>query len=341
MRVVHVDNLQIRRYGRLKVSTGRKLFHGMIRNNWRVCEFSERDIARYEAPLGIRPLGLKVANRKLIETCANFQPNLLILGHCDIVRNEALAEIRTVCPEVRIAYRNVDPLWEERNLVRIRERMESCDALFISTGGEQLKQFCTGKNTVAFIPNPTDPAVEDQDNSQKTEFSRDLVFCGVGNPTDDRYPLVGRLHEQLDPEMRFDSFGMHGKPAVWGQPYDEVMATSKMGLNLNRFEGWTLYSSARISQMMGNGLLTLIWDQGQMRRLFTGEQAVFFRDEAELIQQCRTFHGDDARRQAVAAAGRAHYQEHFCGARVVSFMAETTLGLPYTHDYLWQDEVYR
>mgnify|MGYP003341531048 CR=1 FL=1 len=46
----------IRRYGHTKVGTGRKLFNGMIRNNWKVQEFSIRDISKYEAPLGIKPL---------------------------------------------------------------------------------------------------------------------------------------------------------------------------------------------------------------------------------------------------------------------------------------------
>ena len=95
MRVVHVDNLQICRYGRLKVSTGRKLFHGMIRNNWRVCEFSERDIARYEAPLGIRTLGIVKANKRLVETCANFAPDLVKqcrAFQADDARRQAVAE---------------------------------------------------------------------------------------------------------------------------------------------------------------------------------------------------------------------------------------------------------
>jgi len=45
MRIVHLDNLGIRRYGQTKVGTGRKLFNGMIRNNWKVHEFSIRDIS--------------------------------------------------------------------------------------------------------------------------------------------------------------------------------------------------------------------------------------------------------------------------------------------------------
>jgi hypothetical protein len=62
MLIVYVDNIQIQRYGLTKAATGRKLFNGMIRNNWKVCEYSERDIAKFETPLNIKPLGVRAAS---------------------------------------------------------------------------------------------------------------------------------------------------------------------------------------------------------------------------------------------------------------------------------------
>ncbi|MBC8207014.1 MAG: glycosyltransferase family 1 protein [Kiritimatiellales bacterium] len=342
MRILHVDNLMIRRYGKVKVGTGRKLFAGMIRNNHKVLEFSERDIARFEAPLKIRPIGIPIANKKLIETADNFRPDLILMGHCDMITNETLLEIRALLPNVKIVFRFLDALWIPRHVERIRKRMGVMDAVFITTGGEEnLRQFCTGKNVVAYIPNATDPAQDDQNNAEKTEFERDLMFCGVAQEDDERYPLVKNLHESLDPTMRFDSFGMHGTPPVYGLDYDQVLATSKMGINLNRFEGWPLYSSDRIAQLMGNGLLTFLWDKGDMRRFFTDEHVAFFRNFDELISKAKAFQQDDAQRRAVAGAGRAFYHEHFSGQRIIQFMIETTLGQPYSHDYIWSNEVYR
>ncbi|MGE4490587.1 MAG: glycosyltransferase family 1 protein, partial [Kiritimatiellales bacterium] len=301
MRILHIDNLMIRRYGKVKVGTGRKLFNGMIRANHKVLEFSERDIARFEAPLKIRPLGIPIANKKLIETAENFRPDIIIMGHCDMITNDTLNTIRRILPGTRIAFRFLDALWEERNVERIRNRMASADAIFVTTGGEEnLRPFCTGKNVVAYIPNATDPAQDDQNNALKTEFERDLMFCGVGNDTDDRYPFVKRMHDALDSTLKFDSFGMHGNPAVWGRDYDHVLETSKMGINLNRFEGWPLYSSDRIAQLIGNGLLTFLWDKGDMRRFFTDEHVAFFKDFDELVAKAKAFQADDAARQTVA-----------------------------------------
>ncbi len=341
MRIIHSDNMMIRRYGQTKVATGRKLFNGMIRNNWKVCEYSERDIAKFEAPLNIKPLGIRAANRRFIETCDNFRPDVILIGHSDLITNKTLLEIKKLMPAVPIIYRNVDPLWRERNIKVINWRKEVVDAIFVTTAGDPLKQFSTGKNIVGHIPNATDPAVEDMDNSQKTEFERDLMYCGKGAKTDDRYPLIVSLHEKIKDQLRFETYGIYGKPPVWSHAYDQVLATSKMGLNLNRFEDWPWYTSARLSQLMGNGLLAFVWDKGDMRHFFTDEHVAFFSNEDELIQKAIEFQNDDAKRQAVAAAGRAFYHEHFSGQRIVKFMIETTLGQPYSNDYIWQAEVYR
>ena len=49
MRILQVDNWQWHRFGDLRVSTSRKLYHGLIRGNHKVLEFSDRDLARFEA----------------------------------------------------------------------------------------------------------------------------------------------------------------------------------------------------------------------------------------------------------------------------------------------------
>ena len=341
MRIVFVDNLMIRRYGQLKLSPGRALTNGAVRNNWRVCEFSDRDTARFESPFYIRPLGRLIANRKLVETCDRFKPDLVLIGNCDIIGNQALRDIRKLLPRVKMAHFNVDPLWQETTKNQIRERQETCDAIFVTTGGAVLRQFCTGSNVVAYMPNPADEALEDQNNALKSDFVHDLIFCGVGQPTDSRFPLVARLHEALRGQVRFDSFGMHGHAAAWGTAYESVLASSKMALNLNRFEGWSLYSSDRIAHLMGNGLLTFLSSEGGFERFFSEKEAVYFRDVEDLAKKVIAFHKDDALRRSVAAAGRSSYFRLFSGARVLKFIAETTLGLPLSEPYEWANEVYR
>jgi hypothetical protein len=333
--------MMIRRYGLIKVSTGRKLFNGMVRNNWNVCEFSERDIAYFEAPLNIKPLGVRAANKRFIETCLNFRPDCILIGHSDLITNKTLSTIKQELPEVPIIYRNVDPPWRKRNVDMIHYRKDYVDAIFVTTAGDFLKQFVTGKNVVGFIPNATDPAIENMDNSSKKDFKYDLSFCGKGDKSDDRYSLIVNLDTKLKDKVKFESFGIYGNPPVWSAAYDNVLMNTKMALNLNRFEGWKYYSSARISQLMGNGILAFVWDDGDMRELLPDNTVAYFSNEQQLLDKILYYQNNDAARVQVASEGRRYYHEHFSGQKIVKFMIETALNMPYSEDYIWSSEVYR
>ena len=331
----------LRNLGRFKFYTGPKLTNGMIRNNHQVLEFSDRDMTSFLSPVGFRPIGKKRTNLKLIEMCDNFRPDLLVLGHCDIITEKTLQQIRRLIPQIKIVHWFLDALWIPRNVARIKSRMHSTDAIFVTTGGTVLKQFCTGRNLVGFIPNPTDLSWERHNNATKNEFERDLLFCGGGNKTDSRYGLLKFVQDNLDSSIKFESFGIVGNPSVWGQWYDKIISTSKMALNLNREENWFFYSSDRISQLLGNGLLTFIWDKGEMRRLFSDDQVVFFRDRDELIRKIVDFQENDLLRKHIAKNGYNYYHNHFSAQCVARYMIETTFGTPFTREYLWQDELYQ
>ena len=271
----------------------------------------------------------------------NFRPDLLVLGHCDIITEETLKQIRRLIPSLKIVHWFLDALWISRNVARLKSRMHSTDALFITTGGTALKQFCSGKNLVGFIPNPTDLSWERHNNATKNEFERDLLFCGGGDKTDSRYGLLKFVKDNIESSIRFETFGIVGNPPVWGQLYDKIISTSKMALNLNREENWFFYSSDRISQLLGNGVLTFIWDKGEMRRLFSDDHVVFFRDRDELIKKIVDFQGDDLLRKHIAENGYNHYHNHFSAQQVVNYMIETTFNLKYSREYLWRGEIYR
>src|SRR3546814_5726132 len=45
----------------------------------------DREVARVSTPLLSSAAGRAAANRKLLQTCRNFQPDLVLLGHCKII----------------------------------------------------------------------------------------------------------------------------------------------------------------------------------------------------------------------------------------------------------------
>jgi hypothetical protein len=107
----------------------------------------------------------------------------------------------------------------------------------------------------------------------------------------------------------------------------------------------TFISSDRLAAAgtgpLGNGILTFLSDKNNLQRFFGDESAAYFSDFDDLVRKLRLFQSDDALRRQTAASGQAFYREHFSGQRVVQYIIETTMGMPYSHDYIWQDEICR
>lgn len=335
MRILQVGHNQLRRLGEARVRNEHKFHYGFVRNNHDTFHFSDRDMSAFYAPLGIRPIGRKIVNRKLIEGCEKFRPDLLMIGHCDAIENKTLLEIKNILPSIRIAYRNFDALYLPRTVQRLRHRQNSVDHIFLSIAGDQIKQFVTQKTGVSYIPNPVDRAIEIHDNSNKDTFDRDLLFCGNGKAKDPRIVLVQQLKNELK-NLRFDTFGAVGRSAVWGMAYDDILSSTKMALNLNRKEGEYLSSSTRLAQLLGNGILTFINEQNGLQKFLDGK-AVFFKDSEELKRKIMIYHNDDARRKEVAAKGRAFYHQYISSELVTQYVVEITLGLTLSNDYIWHD----
>ena len=316
MRILHVAHQQLRKYGHNRVSWGQKLYFGLIRNNHCVQAFSDRDVAAFEAPLGIRDLGKSAANKRLLQTVESFEPDLMIVGHCDIISNETLESARKIRPNMVIAGCNNDPLFIPENAKKIEHRCQVVDAMFVSTGEKELKRFEGHRATLWHMPNPVDTSIETADSSVKTDFKSDLIFCSKET-------------------SHTASFGQSG---VWGRDYDHALANSKMGLNLNRQEGDYWYSSARMAQLVGNGLLTFTHESTRFDTLMPPETLVYFNDVEDLSRKVIEFYHDDAKRQAWASKARQFFHENINSTLYAQYIVETAMGIPHSTHYVWADK---
>ena len=341
MRILHVAYQQLKRYGHTRVSWAQKLTSGLIKNDHLVQGFSDHDVAAFEAPLGIRDLGVKNANRRLLEVVEAFEPDLLIAGHCDMITNETLAAARTIKPDLMIAHCNNDPLFVPSNVERLHHRAKVADAIFISTGRRELTQFEGSRARVYHMPNPVDPAVECFNNAQKSddELPIDLIFCSNSQNFTKRLEMIARMKERLDPIMNFKTFGSFNEPPVWGRDYDRALSNSKMGLNFNRQEGYYWYSSARMAQLAGNGILQFTQEDSRFDELLPPESVVYFKEEQDLLEKIIEFQQDDAKRQFWAANARNFFHQEMNVTLYAQYIAEATTLTPFSHDYCWARDI--
>ena len=340
MRVLNIAYQQLRRYGKTRVSWAQKLTFGMIKNDHYTQVFSDRDVAAFEAPLGIRDLGKKAANKRLLETVEAFEPDLIIAGHCDMITNDTLRDIKTRQPSVVIAHCNNDPLFVPSNVERIKHRAAVTDAIFVSTGRSELKQFEGLGARVYHMPNPVETSIETLDNSQRTDLEIDLLFCSNSNDFTKRLEMVKNLKEAVASEMNFKTFGSFGEPPVWGRDYDRALAKTKMGLNLNRQEGHYWYSSARMAQLAGNGILQFTHADNRFDTLLPPETVVYFSNEDDLREKILDFHRHDDKRQHWASRAREFFHTEMNSTLYAQYILEASLLQPFSHDYVWARDIH-
>ncbi|WP_445682563.1 glycosyltransferase family protein [Radicibacter daui] len=322
LRILNVGNYHQKHYGVLKTRNTVKFHNGLIRLGHNVMPFSDRDVAKTERHL-FRS-GRAMANKRLLETCEAFDPDLILIGHADTIDNKTLLEVRRQKPSLRIAFWCLDALFVDANRKRLLQNAEVADALFITSGGEALRQFKPrGGGPVCFTPPCCDRSLEPLTNFQTPSLAFDALFCGVGEPSDPRVGLMERAREAL-PQARIEIRGILGAQAAWGLPYERLLAQSKALLNLNRHEGEELYSSDRIAQGFGNGLAVILSRAGGLQRLIGEENAFFFDGEDELHAAIQKIARDDAWRE-VARRGWETYTQRFSSEAITAYIIKRTL----------------
>jgi hypothetical protein len=309
-----------------------KLLHGFVRLGCNVQVFNDREMARVSTPLLRSAAGRAAANRKLVKACRNFKPDLLLLGHCELIRNETLEAIRTDHPDLRIAYRNVDPLPDAPNLARIRRRADAVDAIFLTSADPIHGVPPDSRARVYFMPNPVDPAIDLGRSFSRSDQDYDLFFA-VGR-ADERLRFVETVLRQL-PALRADLRGAPDRPSVRGAAFLEALANARMALSISRPDTVYLYASDRMSQLLGNGLLTFVARSTGFQDLFGEDEIAFYDGVDELIDKLAFFASHDAERRRTAEAGWRAAHSMFASQRVAKYILERSFDEPLSETYPW------
>jgi hypothetical protein len=365
MHILYVGNGNYNHRGSRYYDVGRKIMNGLIRNGHNLYFLSDRDESRSANIFRSSKLGIKHCNRVFLDICSNFGPDLIVLGHADIISADSLVRARSLLPKVKIAQFNVDPIFRPHNISMIRNKLPYVDATFITTAGEALKIFHNPQGFISFIPNPVDSSIEWPRCHERNDQPYD-IFYGIRHSTWDpriQYPLY---LEQFQ-EIAISFHGKDGKPDLFGRDYYKEIFKSKMGLNLSTKrlapkekiaienskdykwkkyinedaapEALYLYSSDRISQYMGSGLLTISMRGHSLEEMFTEDkEMVYFSTKEELLEKVLYFKHNDKQRMEIALQGWKKYHSLFNEKLIAKYIVETTCNLPLTEDYAWPTE---
>ena len=102
MRILHIANFSIFKNDAVFYSTDKKISNGLIRNGHLVSDFSYRDISKINRVLGLKKIGINKMIKSLIISIDNLQPELILLGHSELINGEVLSFIREKYPKIKI-----------------------------------------------------------------------------------------------------------------------------------------------------------------------------------------------------------------------------------------------
>jgi len=342
LKILHITNFNYRFDGRLQYNTGRRLNNGFVRIGHNVLTISDRDTINQNKKL-FDPSGKLNLQKKIINSYNNFKPSLVVLGHADSVNLETLSFLKK--KGVKITQWFLDPVVKFgpdylNNKNRILEKKEFLDTTFLTTDPKSID---FDLNNSYFMPNPCDPAFETLENYNHN-CDYDLFFAmshGVHRGAlkkgkkDNREIFLNKLIK-INPNIKFDIYGMNNTQPIWGETFIEKISNSSMGLNLSRGKPITYYSSDRIAQLMGNGLLTFIDKKTKFNDFFSDNEMIFYNDIHDLSYKINKYKRDEKARRLIAKNGKKSYFKYFNSNIVAEYIINKTFDLNNKKNYKWE-----
>ena len=341
LKILHITNFNNRFDGRLHYNTSKRLNNGFVRLGHNVLTISDRDLVNIGK--SYKDLnGSKYLQKVTINSIKNFKPNLVVLGHADAINLQTIDYIKS--NDIKICQWFLDPIGigtpdNLKNKRRLLDKSRYIDASFITTDPLSLN-FKT-KNTF-FIPNPSDPSFEIHNNYEKN-CHNDLFFAmshGVHRGKlkegkfDERELFLNKLIKK-NQNIKFDVYGINSKQPIWAEEFMKMISNSSMALNLSRGKPVKYYSSDRIVQLMGNGLLTFIDKKTCYNDFFSKNEIITYNNINDLSYNIQKFKKDHKQRKIIAKNGKIKYMKYFNSEIVAQFIIEKTFGQKFSRKYLW------
>lgn len=301
LRIVHCANFSESKFGKVFYSIDRKITNGLIRNDHFVYDFSYREIAKSSTFFKRKKIGAKKMNEKLIDTIMNIKPDLLLLGHSELVYSSTLKKIKESFPHIKIAMWWVDPF---DKIAHINDRLPYLDTFFATTSPDYYKQFFTNRTNFEYMPNMCDNSIETLKAFENQKYDYDLIF--IGRSDDKRKDFINKLSNME--EIDFKIFGNNRNSLISGQDFLNTIAQSKMAVNYSRYNDIPLYSSDRVIQLLAQGSLVFSPKIPEFDTLFLDDEIIYFDDFNDLKEKLVFYKNNEEKRLKISKKGwkKAH-----------------------------------
>ncbi|MDB9773368.1 glycosyltransferase [Candidatus Pelagibacter sp.] len=319
------------------ISLGKKFTNGFTRNGHDVLEISDRDFIKTNKTFNLLQNSKVNFQNYLVETCKNYNPDLLFFGHTRNIELNTINELKAFNKNLIISQWNEDPVmpslnYSKQNISNISLYSNSVDHNFITTDPSVIKNKINSDNFHFFFV-PVDKNIE-RFNVFKMSPKKDLFYAmshGVNRATlkegteDNRVEFLDKLVKKIS-NIKYDFYGFSNKQPIWGNNFNNALINSKMALNLSRGKPTKYYSSNRIASVIGNGLLTFIDEKVEMSHFFNNNEIIFYSNINDLSDKIKFYSANNNLRKKIAENGKKKYFKLFNETKVAKYIIDTSLG---------------
>ena len=299
LKILHISTFDERNDHRLfNISIANKLSKGFIRNGHDTINFSYRNY------LPKSPLvnASKLISSKINSVADNYRPNLIVLGHNNILDYQTLEKIKkkysskiSLWYEDALGHRGKGPNWKN-NLNLIEKNNELIDSYFVTTHPDEIKTNIV-KSKLNYLPIPVDENIENLNVFKYKNRYKDLFFAlshGVNygklktGKKDEREFFINNLIS-IFPNINYNILGVANESPKWNYNFYEELIKCKMALNLSRGLPLKYTSSNRIAALIGNGIYTFIDEKTKFKDFFNENEVGFYKDFNDLGKKVEFF----------------------------------------------------
>ena len=338
-RILHISNFNEKNNHRLfNISIASKLSNGFIRNNCDVINFSYRNYLSNNL--------FPKLDKDIIEISKNYKPDLILLGHNNILNKNTLETIKDKKTKIGLWYEdhvvNYGPNWQN-NLNLVEKNHKLIDKYFITTHPSVIKTKIN-RNKLNYLPIPVDPNIENLKIYNNKHRYKDLFFAlshGVNygklrNKSNDEREIFLNNILNKNNQIKFHILGINKDTPKWNFDFYKEISYCKMALNLSRGKPLKFATSNRIASYIGNGILTFIDEKVQFQKLFNSDELITYKNENDLIEKILYLKDDLKKINKISKKGKDKYFKIFNNSIVADSITSVALETSPKYNYVWK-----
>ncbi len=343
-KILFISNLNLKNKKRLFYSFFNKLKKGLSNSKLKVNYISDRDFIRENRSI-LDITGVKRFNLKILKSVKQIKPDLIILGHTDRIDIETFEKITLINKNIKIIKIYIDSISNEFfNFNKVFYDYNFLDKIFISSDPVKLKNIDIN-NKIKFIPYPV---LKEIDYLKSFNFKRkdiDVLFALSHGQNrgklkygrvDEREYFINKIKKKISNNVKCKFIGTEGIQPIWGRDFYKILERSKITINLSRGIYKKLYSSDRISTLIGNGSFVLNEKINNYSKFFNEkDELINFKNVNDLVKKINYFLKKDKLRYRIAKKAYSKYHEYFNINIIIKYLFDVIDNKNIKKKYIW------